>query len=236
MIIAGHQPEYLPYPGFFYKMMVSDKFVIVDNIQYEKKNWQNRNRIRTPDGWSWLNVPVITHGRREQLIKDVEINNETPWRQKTWQSIETSYRNAPYFEKFGPAFKKIFDQEWNKLIDLNIAIIKTIMNILQINKNIELTSSKKVSGQKTELLINICKEYGANTYLSGSGAEYVDEQLFEKTGFKHKVLKFNSPVYKQQFTEFEENLSILDMIFNLGENAKEIILKANEENTQSIIS
>lgn len=232
MIIAGHQPEYLPYLGLICKAMQADVFVFVDHNQYGKKQFQNRNRIRTSNGssgWIWLTVPVITHGRFNQKIKDVLINNKLKWREKHFRSICYSYKGTPFFENYIPLFEKIYLQEWEKLEDLNEAILRVIFKILDRDVNIMKTSDYNIVGEKTDMLLDMCKKIGADGYLSGQGGKlYVDESKFKKAGLSHQYCEFKHPVYKQKFKPFVPSMSSIDLLFNCGPESKEIILRSDE--------
>jgi len=229
VIVAGHQPEYLPYFGFFSKIAHADIFVIVDNIQYVKKNYQNRNRIKTHNGWIWLSVPVITKGRFEQNINEVEINNSENWRHKHLKTISLNYKKAPFFDEYIKLFEDIYSKEWQMLSELNEVIIRRIIKILGIDVKILKGSELGVSGEKTGLLVDICKKTGADTYLSGSGAkDYVVESMIEEHNLNHKYYEFKHPVYSQLHGEFIPNMSIIDLLFNCGDKSKEYIFTTDE--------
>jgi type I restriction-modification system DNA methylase subunit len=229
MIIAGHQPEYLPYIGLICKALKADAFVLVDHVQYGKKQFQNRNRIRTsngPDGWSWLTVPVITHGRFDQQIKDVEINNNSDWNKKHLKSIKYSYQGAPFFKEYFSLFEEVYSKKWVKLADLNEAIIKVIFKILDADVKIIKSSDYDIRGEKTEMLIDMCKKMGATGYLSGMGAKtlyHIDEEMFKAAGLSHSYCNFKHPVYRQRFSPFVPNMSVIDLLFNCGPESKKII-------------
>ncbi len=158
MILVGHQPEYLPYVGFVLKAMSSDIFMLVDHIQYGKKQFQNRNKIRTAhgsNGWSWLTVPVITHGKFDQKICEVEIDNGLNWEDKHFKSIYYSYKGTPFFENYIPLFEKIYSQEWKMLVELDEILIRTIFGILDIKTKIVKSSDFNIVGEKTDMLIDM---------------------------------------------------------------------------------
>ncbi|MFH1226659.1 MAG: WbqC family protein [Planctomycetota bacterium] len=139
MIAAGHQPNYLPYIGFFHKAARCDKFIIVDTVQFVKRGpfgWINRNRIRTATGWIWLTVPVITKGKYFQSIKDTVIDNSTDWRRKHWMSILRNYQSAPYFALYSEFFSQLYQKEWQYLSALNEAIIRYVCEQMHIKADI----------------------------------------------------------------------------------------------------
>lgn len=230
MIIAGHQPEYLPYIGLICKAMHADVFVFSDHLQYGKKQFQNRNRIRTADGldgWTWLTVPVMTHDRFNQKIKDVVINNTLPWEKKHFKSIYYSYKGTPFFEQYIYLFEKIYLQKWEKLEDLNEAILRVIFKILDTKITIMKTSDYDIIGEKTEMLLDMCKKIGAEGYISGQGGKlYVDEPKFKQAGLFHQYCEFSHPVYHQKFKPFMPNMSVIDLLFNEGPKSKEIIFNS----------
>jgi len=148
MIVSIHQPEYLPWLGFFHKVHQSDIFVLLDNVQYEKNYFQNRNKIRTQSGRTWLTVPVLTKGKSNQQINEVKIDNKSNWSKKHWRSIDLNYKNAPYFDNYREFFFDLYKKEWIKLVDLNETIITYLIKELEIDlkliKSSELNIEVKV--------------------------------------------------------------------------------------------
>ena len=225
MIATIHQPEYLPYIGFFDRISKADIFVILDNVQYQKNAFINRNRIKTSQGWQWLTVPVK---QREALknINEIEISNEIDWRARHWKALLYNYNKAPYFKKYSDFFEKLYKQDWTSLANLDVYLIENIMDMLGLKKEIKKSSLLKAEGRTTDLLVNICKILGADTYLSGSGGKgYMDLGKFKKQDIDVVFQEFTHPVYSQQFKEFIPNLSIIDLLFNCGNSSKE---KLNE--------
>ena len=227
MIAAIHQPNYLPWLGYFYKIARSEVFVFLDNVQYGKNNIINRNKIKTAQGAAWLTVGVLSKGRLGQLIKDVDINNDTSWRRTHEKSISQNYSKAPYFKKYKDFFEDIYYKQWEKLVHLNEALIKLNCDLLGIRDVKFIRASElSISGQSTELLINICKAIGADTYLSGfGGKKYMDEKAFEQASISLSYYDFDHPTYNQLWGEFIPNLSIIDLLFNEGGKSLEILLK-----------
>lgn len=204
MIISIHQPEYLPYIGFFYKMNKSDVMVLLDSVQFEKNDFQNRNRIMTKNGEVMLTVPVIACSNT--MIKEVRIADDA-WRKKHWKSIEMAYCKKLHFSEFAPFLKKVYETKWEKLSDLNVELITSVRDYLGIKTELVKSSTLGVSGKKTDLLIAICKRLGADTYLSGvGGKDYLEEEKF-----KAEKIKL---VYSDQ--KVDNYLSVIDTIFNKG--------------------
>jgi hypothetical protein len=228
MILAGHQPNYLPYLGFFHKVAQADILAIVDNVQFVKRGtfgWMNRNRIRTKDGWMWLTVPVLTKGKYHQLIIDTKINNDLPWGKKHFNAIYHNYHRTPYLKKYIGFFEDIYKRHWDNFCGLSTDIIKYIIKELGINIKIIMCSEIGVEGKATEYVIDMCKKLKADTYLSGvHGKDYLDESLFLKENIKLGYQEFVHPKYPQQYEEFIPELSIIDLLFNCGPDSLDILL------------
>ncbi len=226
-----HQPQYFPYPGFFHKLTEADIFVILDNTQYDQR-FSNRNKILTSTGVSWITVPIDKH-QHFKLNKDVEIFN-LPWKEQHLKGILYSYSKSKFFYNYQEFFKKFYEQEWKFLIDLNITSLIKIIEFLGIKINIIRESEINVNGKSTERLVNICKNIGADTYISGKGLpgkKYMDEEMFEKNGIKLEFNNYKPVAYNQNFTDvFVPNLSIIDMLFNVGPDSLKLIKNSNEIN------
>lgn len=230
MILSGHQPNYWPYPGLIGKIMKSDRFIYVTKVQFEKKSWQKRNRIRTKEGWTYINVPTVTKGKFDQNICDVEIDNTTDWRQKTMRSISLVYGKAPYYKDYKDFMEDLYTHEWGYLADLDIFIMNFILDELAITTEIFYDKDFEFQGAKTEMLVDMCRQLECDTYLSNLGsAAYVEIPAFTDVGFNHLYIDYKGEPYRQQFSGFEPGLSILDMLMNCGKERTREILK-NQEN------
>jgi hypothetical protein len=215
--VAIHQPQYLPYLGFFHKLRHCDVFVALDNVQFQKNGLQNRNKIKTSQGWQWLTVPVLHDFG--QPIRDVGINPNVPWQRKHWNALASNYGRAPFFNEFSPSLKPLLEQEWDSLSQLDMALAKWAMVALAIETPVVHASELGVEGNQTELLIAICRAVGADRYLSGPGGRrYMDLEAFAAAGITIEWQAFTSPVYPQLFpqAEFVPDLSAVDAIFNCG--------------------
>jgi len=226
MIIAAHQPQYLPWLGYFDKIAKSDAFVILDRVQYKEREFQNRNRIRTKDGLLWLTVPVISTGCGRQPIGDVMIDNSSGWGRRHLLSLKAAYGSAPFFKDHLPFFEELYGREWKKLSVLNFHIIEYILKVLGIARPVHFESALGIAGTKTDRLTEICKKLGADTYLSGAGgACYLEEEKFPAGGIRLAYQEFTHPVYRQQHMagkdDFISCLSIVDLICNEGEHLVE---------------
>jgi hypothetical protein len=227
MIVAGHQPNYLPWLGFFDKMRSSDLFIIEDNVQFEHQGFINRNRIITGDGVKWLSVP-IEHANRPLLINEVKIANkaEPKWSNRHWLTLKYNYCKAPFWRDYSDFFEDAYAREWIMLIDLNMHLIKGIMRFLNIDKPLVTASSLDAKGKKNELIIAQCKAVGADVQLSGIGGKaYIDYKRFEQEGIKLVFQEFEHPYYTQMRAGFIPNLSVVDYLFCTGGKYNEHFVK-----------
>lgn len=219
------QPTYLPWLGYFRIMKEADIYVFLDNVQFEKRSWQCRNRIKSVNKWIWVTVP--TRSKQGTLLKDVEIDNTKPWQRQHWNAIRTCYGKAPYFGLYAPFFKSVYNTEWTKLDSLNIYIIKYLASQLGLSPSFLRSSDLGVKGTRTDLLLNICTVLGADRYVTTVGSkEYMQEdgaeKLFERC-IKLEFFEYNHPVYPQLFEDFIPFLTVVDCLFNCGPKSAEVI-------------
>lgn len=221
------QPGYLPWLGFFELIDQCDQFVILDDVQYTKRDWRSRNKIRTKNGWIWLTVPILSKGREEQLIKDVEINNDISWNNDHLNSIKINYSKAPFFDKYIEFFETLYNQRWEHLIDLNMDIIYFLTKEINISTPFVLSSSLSISNlSKNQRIIEICKKLNADELYDSKAAEsFIDIELFKKEGIKVIFQDYKHPEYEQSYKPFIGYLSVIDLLFNEGTNSKNLILK-----------
>jgi hypothetical protein len=218
MIASGHQPNYLPWLGFFDKMRQCDVFVIEDNVQFEQQGFMNRNRVRTFDGVRWLTVPV-KHIGRPLSIDEIEIANdaEPDWGRRHWRTLECNYSKAPFWDKYSDFFEGTYSREWQKLIDLNMHVIRGIMHFLKIDRRLVTASSLGVSAKGSELVLAQCKALGAKVHLSGiGGRNYLNLESFQSSGIEVIFQDFQYPVYPQLHGQFVPDLSVVDFLFCTG--------------------
>jgi hypothetical protein len=225
MIVSIHQPQYLPWLGYFDKIARCDVFIFLDNVQFKKNEWQNRNKIKTDQKWQWLSVPVIH--RFGQRINEVEINDTVRWGKKHLQALATNYSKAPFFKEHLDFFVKTYGQEWERLLDINLHLIRYLVKALNIsNKEFRLASEYQSREGPTERLVDLCKLVGADVYLSGQdGARYLDLNEFKKEGIQVIFQSYKHPTYPQLFGEFEPYLSVVDLLFNCGPESLSILRK-----------
>jgi hypothetical protein len=228
LTVAIHQPQYLPYPGLFDKIKGCDLFVVLDNVQFQKNGLQNRNRIKSSQGPSWLTVPI--RHRFGQLINEVEIDSNVGWQKKHVTSLTTCYSGSEHFATHGPGLTEVLTEAWTSLADLNDALLRWAMAALALDRPIVTASELAVDGSSTDLLISVCRQVGATRYLSGSGGrKYMDLGAFEEAGIDVAWQCYAPRNYPQRFPKvgFVENLSVVDAIFNLGPAAQDLLTGAH---------
>lgn len=225
-VIAIHQPNFLPWLGYFYKLHKADIFVILDNVQYTKNNVCNRNKIKNQQGEAaWLTVPVLTSKGLEQNFNQIEIDYRQKWQKKLIRTIEQTYKKADYFENYFFDFKEIIEKEYSNLAELNIKLINYVQNKLNIDTPVYIASEiNQDFGAKTDLVIGICKHFRAKSYLSGQGAKkYNEPEKFEEEEINLLYQEFNHPEYPQLNGPFLSHLSVIDLLFNCGEESEKYI-------------
>lgn len=220
-IAAIHQPSFFPWLGFFNKIVRSDVFVILDNVQFPKTGgyWANRVKIIISGKAEWVTMPINRSYSGTKNINEIEIDNSRNWNEKTLKSIEVNYKKAPYYDEIFPVVHNLLNDPGNDLTQFNLVIIYTLCRLLGINNSHFVTgSSIETSGNSTDLLISIVKQTGCNVYMCGGGAsKYQEDEKFEASGITLLYQDFKHPVYPQFNTnEFISGLSIMDTLMNCG--------------------
>jgi len=223
MIVAIHQPQYLPWLGYFHKILRADVFVLLDTVQFKKNEWQNRNRIKTAQGWQWLTVPVSY--KYPQLIGQVTITNKVKWQHKQRQAILSNYKKAGYYHYLDDLFDGIFSGTWELISELNISVVKGLAGVLGIDTPIYVASEVgEFPEDPDERLIAIVKHFSGDTYLAGSGGRgYMELQKYQKHGIEVIFQDYRHPEYEQLFGDFEANMSVIDLILNHGNRSLDIL-------------
>jgi hypothetical protein len=232
MKIAILQPAYLPWLGFFDLMDQVDTFVLLDNVQFEKRSWQQRNRIKSPTGLLWLTVPVKSRGLFEQRICEVGVGESEFWRDHL-RSIEMNYRRAPFFADYFEECGEVFRQSGKSLlVDLTSSLIVWLASKLGVTAPVVRASRLQESGKRTELLRDLCIKLNASEYRSPLGsAEYLleDMQLMRDANVAVFFQNYAHPEYKQLFPPFLPYASALDLLFNEGPRSLEIVRSGRRE-------
>ncbi|MDY3113628.1 MAG: WbqC family protein, partial [Helicobacter sp.] len=219
--MAISQSNYIPWRGYFDLINSVDEFILYDTMQYTRRDWRNRNLIKTPQGVQWLSVPVDSKGKYTQSIDATKISTQS-YKRKHLESLRHNYAKAPYFKEYYEWFAMLLNSvNTIYLSELNTALIIAINKLLGITTKITHSSSYILSGDKTERLCEICKQVGANEYISGPSAKcYMDLSVFKKANIEVKFFNYDNYMeYPQLYTPFVNSVSILDLIFNVGKNA-----------------
>ena len=223
MIVAVHQPQYLLWLGYFDKIDKADFFVLLDDVQFKKNEWQNRNKIKTAQGWQWLTVPV--RYKYPQLINEVPINRTIRWQHKQGQAILSNYKKATYYHYLEEFFDEMFCFNWELISQLNISLVNKLVKVLEIDTPLFVSSELGEFPQDADQrLIAITKLFGADTYLAGiGGREYMDLDRYKENGIEVVFQDYTHPVYDQLFGEFQPNMSVIDLVLNHGPQSLTIL-------------
>jgi hypothetical protein len=230
MIVAAHQPHYMPWLGYLDKMAKADLFVVMDDLQYEAQNYQNRQRIKLHAGAQWLTVP-LERGSQADRICDKRIDNggstRQHWQRRTWLTLEINYRRAPFWKKYADELRAVYAQTWVSLLELDMKMLDLARSWLDIRTPIVRASSLGLTGHKTERLIDLCKKTGARCYISGGGGStgYLDVERMGRAGVGVIWQHFEHPRYQQRYSEvgFVSHLGFIDLLLNCGEASRELL-------------
>lgn len=226
MIISASQPYFSPYPGFFYRAYLADILVILDDVQFPRgTTWLSRNRFKNDQGTLWLTIPVWKKGLGLQNVNQVKICYEGRWPRKHLESLKVAYGHAPYLDEHFSFLEGLFSGRFEKLVDLNLAVIRHLMRCLQIDTKLVLQSDLGVKARGSQLLIDICQAVGASTFLVLDQAKkYLDGDLFQEEGIEPRLFRYAPPVYPQLWGDFLANLAAFDLVLNCGPRALDILI------------
>ena len=220
--VAILQSNYIPWKGYFDLINSVDEFILFDDMQYTRRDWRNRNKIKTANGLIWLTIPVQVKGKYYQKIKDTEIS-DVGWQEDHWKSITYNYIRSKYFQDYKDIFESLYlNCQEKHLSKINYQFIVNICKILGISTKISWSMDYTITEGKTERLVSLCKQAEATEYISGPAAkEYINDDLFKQENIKLSYVDYSSyPEYHQLFPPFEHGVSVVDLIFNEGKNAK----------------
>lgn len=221
MILSAHQPAYLPWLGYLERISLSDKFVILDQVQFEKNSFINRNKIKTKEDALWLTIPVNLKNHLEGTIKNTTINTNDKWKIKHWKTIQQNYSKAPFFDFHKDFFEEAYKKKWKTINEVNHFFLKYLLKLFDIKTEILFLSDLNVKKKKNDLIIELCDLFSADVFIFGSqGKNYFSEEKFKKNSIKTLFHNFEYKVYKQLGEKFIPNLSSLDLIMN--ENPKNL--------------
>lgn len=225
--VAIMQPTYLPWAGYFGLMMASDIFIFLDNVQFQKRGWQQRNQIKTLKGNLFLTVPVKTKNRYNQFVNEVEVDNSTDFKKNHFKSIEFNYNKTDFFKQYELELKEIYNKKYDRLVTLNYDLIYWIKEKLNIKTKLIKSSDFEKQGNKDELIANLVEKVNSKNYLFTEGSkDYIlDSKIFQYKKIKLTKFNFNIEAYKQQYENFLPHMSIIDLLFNLGEKSQAYLKK-----------
>ena len=227
MILTAHQPAYLPWLGLFEKIEKADCFIIMDDVQFEKNSFINRNKIKSPNGEILLTVPLLLKGHIHKTITCMKINNTINWRKKHWMSLYFNYKKTPYFSIFADFFEDMYHKEWSDLSDLLDHQLRFFLDVLKIQTRVLYLKDLRLESKKQELIIDMCNITHSNKFIFGAlGGKYMEAKLFEKNNIIPECQNYKHPVYSQMGNNgFISHLSVVDLLFNEGpEKSLEIIM------------
>lgn len=217
MIIAAHQPNFIPWLGLFYKIYKCDKFIFVDDVQISTGNGiaAHRNIIKTSQGIQYVRVPIIRNSKT--CYNEAQIDYREPWINKLEKTLYLNYHKAPFYCEVMEWFLEVCNVKYEVLSELNIRIIEDICKRFDMERNFDISSKYHIEGKKEELVLNLVKFFGGDVYYSGTGAaDYLHEDAFEKEGMSLVYSDYTTIRYKQLWKENIDDLSVLDYLFNCG--------------------
>jgi len=227
IILSAHQPVYLPWLGLFHKIALADIFCVFDIVQYQRKDFNNRNKINTANGPIWLTVPVKASGRFDCLISDIKISNNE-WRKKHLRSIELNYKKTEFFYEYMPDLSQILLGSYSNLVDLNYDLLVFALKSFKIKTKIIKASDYNFNGLKSDLVLDMCKQLKTDIYIFGEqGRNYADIGSFDSNNVFPYFQSYNHPIYSQRNKTFEPFMSFIDLLFNHGNNSLGIIMDGN---------
>jgi hypothetical protein len=226
MRVAIHQPHYLPWLGFLQRMAQADLFILLDHVQFERGNYQNRTQVRVNGAAHWLTVPVMQRSRNERIL-DKAIDSSRDWAHGHYETLRRAYTAAGYFGTYGARLKRVYERRWERLVDLNAAMLEVLRDALGISTPLVNSSTLNVEGAKSELVLNLCRAVGARTLIVGLGGSraYLDRAAFAEAGVALEMQRFVHPVYAQRgLAPFSPGLSAVDLLFNCGPDSRRLLL------------
>lgn len=243
MLVAIHQPHFVPWLGYLDRMRRADLFVVLDHVQFERRNYQNRTMIRVEGEGRWLTVPVVQLSQKERIV-DKRVDNPPVleggrwWGANAFATLKYAYRKAPHFERYAPRLREILESRWDLLVDLDLAMLGFVRQAFEIDTPIVRSSSLQAQGQRSELLLDICKATGATAFYGGLGGsrQYLDHEAFAAAGMGVRWQEFTHPVYPQCGEGFIQGLACLDLLFNCGPRSAEILRAEPREARDALLA
>ena len=226
-VVVIHQPDFIPYLGFFQRLSQCDLFIVLDHVQFSKGGWHNRDMIKAPEGTKWLTIPVQLKGKHFPPINEVLVASISDWKASHLDQLGRCYGKAPFFDETFPDVEKIYALESSRLLDYSMRSIRWLMDKFSVNVPLTFSSELSPTGSSNEMLVDLLQKVGATSYLSGTGARnYFSLEPFQRAGIEVLWQDFTHPVYPQLHGEFVPYLSSIDILFNCGEKKSREILKS----------
>ncbi len=226
MIASAHQPLFMPWIGYFHKIDKSDIFIIADHAKFTSLGWLTRNKVKTPNGSVYLTVPVINKYKQGNTIKEIKISYENNhWISRHLSILKANYSKSPYYQEIMNIINYVLEKPWENLVDLNILYIKSFCDYLEIDTKLLLGSELNIEGSKSDLIIDICKKTDADAFIIGQAGNKwnIDRSSILNENIKIMPQNFVHPEYSQNFEGFIQNLSIVDILFNVGKKSIDLI-------------
>ena len=226
-IVSAHQPAYMPWLGYFHKMLLCDEFVVMDDVQYEKNSFINRNKILLNTSSVWLTVPVATKDYKTRTIRDMKVVDHK-WKRKHVASIEQSYRKAPHFDAVMPIVAQTLNQDSDFLIDYTNAFLTGVISYLDIATTIHWASEMDIRSKKLDYVIELTGKLEGSVFVFGElGKDYADESVLEAAGIRPYFQAYDHPEYRQNANEFVPYLGVVDALFFCGKETLDLISVGN---------
>jgi hypothetical protein len=230
MLVAIHQPHYVPWLGYLDRMLRADLFIVLDHVQFERRNYQNRTMVRCEGEGKWLTVPVVQLSQKERIL-DKRVDNSGDggrnWGPNHFKTLKYAYRKAPFFGQYAPRLQEILEARWDKLVDLDLAMLDFLRDAFEIRTPLKRSSEMKAEGARSELLLNLCREIGpGSTFFGGLGGSrhYLDHAAFANAGIGVQWQDFTHPTYPQcGDAPFQPGLASLDVLFNCGARGRDLV-------------
>lgn len=228
LTVVIHQPDFLPWLGFFHRLTKADLFIVLDHVQFARRGWIHRDRIKTPTGAQWISLSV-TKAARDAPISEIRLSHDTAWRSDHLNLLRQNYRKADHFDDVFPDIEQLYQAPHEHLTSLNLAGIDLLCGLLDVSIPRVLSSELSPTGTSTAMLVDLLKKVGATRYLSGLGArDYLDDRLLADAGIELEWQAFSHPVYPQLHGEFLPMLSSVDLLLNCGARRSAEILRENQ--------
>lgn len=229
VIVAIHQPHYLPWLGYLHRMAQVDLFIVLDHVQFERRNYQNRAQIRLGGEARWLTVPVLQRSQKELILeKEVDNSDPRPWGPLQFSSLRHAYSEAQHFKTYAGALRALLEARWTRLAELNCSTLDFMREAFEIRTPLARSSELGVPGARSELILNLCRAVGADRLLAGFGGSrgYLDVEAFAREGVRVQWHEFEHPSYTQCGPQpFIPGLAAIDLLFNCGPQSRALLLE-----------